>query len=179
MSNPYTRQTWTDAVSALSAARLGVIETGIFDAHFQPAARAYHNANQAITTATTTALALNSERFDQDGLGTSTIHDNATNNSRLTCRVAGKYHIIGCVDWEAIVTGAIRLSRIRLNGATLLGSQQTDPSASHSSNTTVSALYDLAVNDYVELVVFHDRGSNLNVLSSANESPEFMMFRVG
>jgi hypothetical protein len=42
----------------------------------------------------------------------------------------------------------------------------------------VTALYDLAVNDYVELHVRQNSGISLNVAASSNYSPEFMMTRV-
>ena len=67
MANPYVKQTWTDSVSQTTAARMGVMEQGIFDAHIQPAAKATHNTTQAITDKTTTTLAFNTENFDQDG----------------------------------------------------------------------------------------------------------------
>ena len=40
-------------------------------------------------------------------------------------------------------------------------------------------LYELAVNDYVELVVYQSSGGALNVVSSGNHSPEFMMVYQG
>ena len=45
--------------------------------------RAYNNANITVPNATLTALPLNSERWD-----TNSIHDLATNNTRLTCQTA-------------------------------------------------------------------------------------------
>src|SRR6266576_1935140 len=92
---PYVAQTWTDGVSAASAARLTVIEAGVHEAHFQPAVRVFHNAAQSLTTGVATALAFNSERFDQAGNVADTQHDTVTNNSRLTCRYAGVYLISG------------------------------------------------------------------------------------
>src|SRR5262245_40483526 len=65
-----------------------------------PAARAYHSANQSINSGTNTTLNFDSERFDSD-----TIHDNVTNNSRLTCKTAGKYLICCNVRWASNATG--------------------------------------------------------------------------
>jgi hypothetical protein len=170
----YVRQTWTDAVSALSAARMGVIEQGIFDAHFQPAARVFHNTTQSITTATLTALAFNSERFDTD-----TIHDTVTNNSRLTCKTAGKYQITGNIEWAASPTTNAQID-IFLNASTQIARSVFALTVSADFRVmNVTTLYDLAVNDFVELRVFQQSGGSININSSGNYSPEFMMVRVG
>lgn len=136
--------------------------------------RAYHNAAQAVTTATFTVLALNSERYDTDG-----IHDTVTNNSRLTCKTAGKYIITGNVEFAANATG-FRIVQIYLNGATTIAYQiELNPTAGGLIEMTISTLYSLALNDFVELRVYQNSGGNLNVTSAANYSPEFAMSRVG
>ena len=139
-------------------------------------ARAYHNALQALVTATFTALALNSERWDTD-----TIHDLAVNNSRLTCKTAGKYVICGNVEYAVSAAGTTRLACIKLNGITFIAIQQQPPVAGGVLTTAVSVTttYDLAVNDYIELVGYQDSGGNLNVNATGNYSPEFSMVRTG
>lgn len=139
-------------------------------------ARVYHNATQSISSGGTAApLAFNSERYDTD-----TIHDNSTNNTRLTCKTAGSYLIIGSVLFDVNATGQ-RLLEIRLNGTTLLADQRTNAIAGGTLGTglTIATQYPLAVNDYVELLVFQNSGSSLNVLSAGNYTPEFMIVRIG
>jgi len=137
-------------------------------------ARAFHNANQSIVTATQTAVALNSERFDTD-----TIHDNVTNNSRLTCKTAGSYLIAGTLSYANNTTGR-RQCAIRLNGTTFIaGITVTAATGASETLLTCSTLYNLAVNDYVELMAFQDSGAGLNVTTAANYTPEFMMVRLG
>jgi hypothetical protein len=136
------------------------------------AARAMHNTSQAITTATLTALALNSERFDNDA-----IHDTATNNSRLTCKTAGKYQISGSIEWASNATGE-RHCYIRLNGATSISAIVSPAVATNVTAMSITTIYDLAVNDYVELAVYQTSGGNLNINSVGNSSPEFMMVKV-
>jgi hypothetical protein len=135
-----------------------------------PAVRVYHSANQVITNNTFAALAFNTERFDTD-----VIHDTSTNNSRLTCKTAGKYQITGHALFAANATGYRQIA-IRLGGATYLAAQGI-PSigASDDHNLSVTTLYSLAVNDYVELMAFQTSGAGLNVLASGNFSPEFGM----
>jgi hypothetical protein len=137
-------------------------------------ARIYHNANQSIANSTVTALAFNSERND-----TNLIHDTSTNNSRLTCKTAGTYLIIFMAAFEANATG-VRTFQIRLNGSTVIGDSRAMAItvASTASAQNVVSVYPLAVNDYVEAVVFQTSGGALNVLSAGNQSPEFMMIRM-
>lgn len=173
--------TWVDGSgggTSIDAADLNANDLGVFNAFYQPCVRVTHNAAQTITTATNTALAFNTERFDQAGNAADTMHDTVTNNSRLTCRYAGVYQITGNVEWVANATGE-RMTLIRLNGATQIGRSYIQASAAVGHAYSVSTLYALAVNDYVELVVFQNSGGNLNVTLSANYSPEFMMVRVG
>lgn len=172
----YVKHTWADGsggATPITAAKLTEMESGIYDAHFTPAARAYHSANQSITTATWTALALNSERFDTD-----VIHDTVTNNSRLTCKTAGKYQISGNVEWASNATGTRQL-QVWLNGATDIGHEARQASTGGVMSMSISVIYDLAVNDYVELRVNQDSGGGLNVNSTGNYTPEFSMVRVG
>lgn len=168
---------WTDPANFVvasfpTAAQLNAILDN-FDA-LKSGARAYHNAAQSIAHNTTTALAFNSERYDVDGVGGSTIHDNVTNNSRLTCRVAGVYSIVGCVQWAGSTTG-LRQVEIRLNGATIIGQVIQAAVIATEVTLNVTCEYALAVNDYVELLAYQNSGIALNVNVSGNASPEFSM----
>lgn len=174
---PYTKQTWTDGSGGgtpVSAARLGVLEEGIFDVSYSPAVRVTHNAAQAIGAATETTLAFNTERFDQAANAADTMHDTAVNNSRLTCRYAGVYQITGGIEWAT--TSTDQYVAIRLNGVTTIMRQRNPAGSGSNPAQTITTLYSLAVNDYVELRVFS--ASAMNVNSSGNYSPEFMMVRV-
>ena len=136
-------------------------------------AKAYHNTAQSINDSTLTALSLNSERWDTD-----TIHDNSTNNSRLTCKTAGKYLITGCVEWQDGGAGA-RVTWIRLNGATKIAEYVPSASTTVDLAATITTVYNMAVNDYVELIAYQDSGGALNVQNSPNGATEFMMVKVG
>lgn len=177
---PYTKQTWTDGSGGgtpLSAARMGVLEEGILDTSQAPAVRVFHNASQNTTSGVSLALAFNSERFDQAGGASSTMHDTVTNNSRLICRYAGIYYIAGNWNMAANASGQ-RQIQIRLNGATNIATSLILPSGTYGTITTISTVYSLAVNDYVELIAFQDSGSTLAITSAGNYSPEFSMVRV-
>jgi hypothetical protein len=139
-----------------------------------PRARVNHGSNQSIASTTDTALAFNQERYDTDA-----IHDNATNNTRLTCKTAGIYIISGHVAFAANATGQRAIS-IRLGGVDYIATQNNHgPNGADTLTMSVTTQYELAVGDYVELMVYQTSGGALNVLAGAKYSPEFSMMRVG
>jgi hypothetical protein len=141
-----------------------------------PACRVYRTTNQLIATATNTIIAFDAERYDTDN-----IHDNVTNNSRLTCRTAGKYLITANLGFGTTAAGTRQLS-IYLNGATYLG-LVSSPSNSGADGPYmhVSCVQDLAVGDYVEVLVYQTSGAGLNVLTAVSQqyTPEFSMTYIG
>lgn len=136
-------------------------------------ARAFHSTTQSIPNSTVTTIALDSERFDTD-----VIHDNSTNNSRLTCKTAGAYLIAACLGYAANGTGS-RQTILKLNGTTNIAAMTTSGLAAAASRHSVSTIYQLAVNDYVEIVAFQDSGGALLTEQNANIDPEFSMIRLG
>ena len=136
-------------------------------------ARVYHDDDQDIDHNTWTTLAFNSERYDTDG-----IHDVAVNNSRLTCKTAGKYVISITMRWEAETGGTYRRCLIQLGGGNTISqiTQAGGPIPVFQQTTTV---WDFAVGDYVEVLVKHDRGSAIHVERALDDSPEFMIQRIG
>lgn len=174
---PYTKNTtWADGSGGGTpdtASKKNLIEDGIYNAHLQPAVRVTHNAAQSIPNTTETVLAFNTERFDTAGGAADTQHDTVTNNSRLTCKYAGIYQITGNAEWASSPTSCS--INIRLNGTTKIG--RTFVTADNRT-MSVSTLYQLAVNDYVELTVNQNSGAGVNINSTGNYSPEFMMVRV-
>jgi hypothetical protein len=137
------------------------------------AARVTKAAAQTIADSTITAVQFDTERYDYGDM-----HDNALNNTRLTAPADGVYAITGNVSWAQNDTGDRRL-RIRLDGATNIAQVRvTSPAAALSEHMIVSTQYELDKDQYVELVVYHTRGSDLNIEAALNYSPEFMMVRV-
>lgn len=141
---------------------------------YSEGARVYNSADQSIPNAEFTALAFNSERYDTD-----TIHDNSTNNTRLTCKTAGVYIIIGQVQFESNATGD-RGVRIMLNGTNQLALVWQAAATTGNKYFIAQTLFTLEVNDYVELFVYQSSGGALNSVKSVSGygSPEFMMQRI-
>lgn len=136
-----------------------------------PGARVYRSSNQNITTSTDTIVLFDSERYDTDSL-----HSTVSNTGRLTAPRAGKYAISAHIEWTSNATGGRRV-RLLLNGSTVIAQDYRlgASSSSEALNMSLSTIYSLATSDYVEVQVWHNRGSGLNVLTSANYSPEFAM----
>lgn len=149
------------------------LTTGVHS--FDKACRATHNANQSINTSTDTWIAFNTEVFDTD-----TIHDTVTNNGRLTCKTAGTYLIVAQVSFAFHATGR-RAAIITYNAARTLRAILQVPAVSTDNERTdmvVSCILQLAVNDYVEVMVAQTSGGALLVLS-LDWSPVFSMVRIG
>ena len=138
-------------------------------------ARAYNSGNISIPNVSATVITLDSERFDTDN-----IHDTSSNTSRLTCKTAGKYLIAATIQWAADADGE-RLINIKLDGTTMIGRVRHSANSDAASPTVqnLAIIYDLSVNQYVEVWVYHNEGAALNVENETNSSPEFMMHRIG
>ena len=116
--------------------------------------------------------------FDEEDYDTDNIHDNTVNNSRLTCKTAGKYMV---VFYGFFVPNAVgrRWCRLRKNNA-LFGYQiQHVVTAVDSATLLFSAILELAVNDYLEITVYQTSGGALVFSTSDNRTPYFMMQRIG
>lgn len=133
-------------------------------------ARVYNDANINVSGSSDTYLTFNQERYDTDA-----IHSTLTNTGRLTCNTAGKYLIIGLVQWIDNATGQ-RQVWVRLNGTTDIGRNLIPAVAvPNLIRQQVSTIYELNVGDYVELGVYQNAGTTLSITSVGNRSPEFMM----
>lgn len=148
----------------------GAIFHDIFHAGYvQPQVRAFHNVSQSIPNAVATALLFNSERWDTD-----TMHDNVTNNSRLTANTDGLYQIDFSGEWDTNATGQ-RQFFLQVNGTTPIAVIRHDASGASTTQMNVSSQYQLSAGDFVEVFAFQNSGGALDVLANAQFSPEFSM----
>lgn len=154
--------------SASTAARRDHVHGGSADI----ACRVTHDAAQTIANSTQTALAFNTETFDTD-----TMHDNSTNNSRITFKTAGKYLINANWTWGASASG-FRRGRIRVGGSLVIGMVQTVTPAAGNPRMTLSCIYSFSADDYIELVVDQDSGGSLIVSSESLYSPIFSAIKI-
>lgn len=142
-----------------------------------PKARAFHNANVNIPSASTTTVALNSESYDTDSM-----HDTITNNSRLTIKTAGKYMIGGTIEFAGGASGTYRKLFLVANSVNVLDADTKPPIGAQPVQLRVTTVADLAVNDIVELQVNQDTGSNLQLTGVSGAtvySPVFWAHWIG
>jgi hypothetical protein len=140
--------------------------------HSIPAARVTHSTAQSIPDFPPGAtLAFNTERYD-----TASIHDNATNNSRLTAPVTGIYAVTAEVDWTPNATGTRELTLMK-NGSTFIADDDRDGISVvfGGQSQSVTAQVRLVAGDYVEVGVLQTSGGSLNVMSAGETSPEFSL----
>tara|TARA_R110002020_G_scaffold5882_1_gene24200 strand:- start:858 stop:1508 length:651 start_codon:yes stop_codon:yes gene_type:complete len=134
--------------------------------------RIYDNNDQSIANTTNVAISFANEDFDTD-----TMHDNTTNNSRITCNTAGTYIIYANCAWYDGTTGQ-RIVTIRLNGSTLIGQSSVAPAISGRTEELCFCMWQLAVDDYVECVMYQNTGSALNMVAAARLSPIFGALKI-
>jgi len=165
---------WTvDKLLKGAGAGVNPTEIDVSAGGYTQGAKVYHSVNQAVANTTHTALAFDSETFDTDS-----IHDNVTNNSRLTCQTAGKYLITFGWAWSNSPAGAnAPQGYIKLNGATPIGYDFLPSVAKFYG--VISIIYALAVGDYVEAWVYQANGASINISRISDHSPDLAMQRIG
>jgi hypothetical protein len=144
--------------------------TGKITSSIALGARVYRNSNQSIANNTETAISFNTEVRDDDNIWAS------GSPTRLTCKHAGWYHIVGNIHVDQNTVGVTQ-ARIRLNGSTWIAIANQDVSSTSNEIIIVSTDYYLSVYDYVELTIYQNSGGALNVNYQSVFSPVFSMVR--
>lgn len=123
-----------------------------------PACSVFHSVSVSIATATPTFLAANSELYDNNGM-----HSTVTNNSRITAVTAGRYLVIGSMEYASSATG-YRSIAIRANGTDIYEGTTVPAVSGAVTRISMARTVVLAANDYVEAQAYQASGGNLNVL---------------
>lgn len=113
-------------------------------------------AAKSIPNATWTPIDFDTEIWDPLAM-----HDNATNNTRITATLPGKYTIRAGARYAAAAGGQYRSLQLRLNGTTELVIEG-HPAAVYPS-THVERSTHLATGQYAELLVYQDSGAAMTV----------------
>ena len=150
MAKTYTAAGSAVAGDVYTAAAHNVIVTDINNTIVPPACVATAGAAQNIVNTTYTALTFSAEQFDTDA-----IHDTSTNTSRFTITTPGIYQMNAWVGVSGSSAGSIRVCAIRTNGTNYLWYALSTPIL---NSINVSGVYNLALNDYVEFIVYQDSG---------------------
>ncbi len=161
---------WTNLTDEEFQIQIGGVEYTIPSSIYERA-RVTKSANQAIASGSFIDLTFDQEDFDQGG-----IHDNVTNNERLTVSKAGFYLVMYNVEFSATVTGNMRGARIFKNGTDAFA-EQRNRTVSNLEPTTVTGgdFIELAANDYVTLQAIHNDGASLDVL---DDNTSFSLVRI-
>ena len=102
------------------------------------------SSGQSLNT-TLTALSFDTEDFDTD-----TMHDNVTNNTRITFTHAGKYMVGGIVATDG---NAYAEASLLVNGTTTIAHAAVGNATSSVSNgVSISTIYSFTAGQYVELL---------------------------
>jgi hypothetical protein len=117
-----------------------------------PATRLTKSADQPIADNTVTAVTWDQETYDND-----VMHDNVTNNSRITIKTAGVYVVSFAGRFPGRADYSYVMAKFRVNGAGFHAEQAGylgGVGFQVSMSTTMQ--YKFAVNDYVEAYVYQD-----------------------
>lgn len=135
-----------------------------------PAARVTRSSAQSIPDSLNTNLAFDQERYD-----TASVHDNGTNNSRLTAPVTGIYAVTAQFTWGGSAGTGSRFAGLMKNGSTLIARSLQVPG---DDDENMATQVRLAAGDYVEVQVLQTSGSSLTVAANGMAqqfTPEFSM----
>lgn len=130
---------------------------------------------QSINSGALTAIQFDTEEWDTDDM-----HDNATNNTRITFNHEGKYVIGGAAAFDDNVTGYRGLDILK-NGATQLAAdlRMTITVAGVDTYVATPVTCDYFVRgDYIELRAIQNSGGALNLAAVSHLAPIFWAHRV-
>lgn len=148
-----------DGVQGAVLARTDVDNTllGVQSSAVQPNGSYYNSGVQSVSNDTATALT-----FDTEDNDVGVMHDAALNTSKITIVKAGTYLLIGSCGFAVDADGYRKLY-FRKNGATKIGGGVQDiGSATIETGLQCHCIVVLAAADYMELIVHHTAGANLN-----------------
>lgn len=135
-----------------------------------PHVRVFHSTTQNVSSGVVTALSFDSEAYDL-GTPSSNMHDTATNNERITIRVAGLYLVQAFVRSSVNTTG-YRFAIVTLNGTTQIGRVGGPAVNTGGATTQVCCVfpYRFAVNDYFTVSLSQDSGSTLTTIAGVDST---------
>jgi hypothetical protein len=109
--------------------------------------RVTKSTNQTIGATSDAIISWDTESYDTDSM-----HDNVTNNSRITATTAGRYFITTTIKLTNGIPSYLR-AVILLNGATIIAGNVINSLGSAIPYINVSTLYNLSAGQYVEVQV--------------------------
>lgn len=123
-----------------------------------PKARIASNAATSYASGTDILQAFQVVSYDTDGMS-----NLGSANDRLTVKTAGKYLVIGTLNWSTNGTNG-RNNQIFVNGANVAGNCVEARGGSQDTIAQVFYTGQFNVNDYIQLDGWQDSGSTLTAL---------------
>jgi hypothetical protein len=139
-------------------------------------AHVYQVTGQSINNQTDTAVTFTGEILD-----TANGHSSVSNTSRYTPTIPGYYRCHGEIAWAMVADATFRACHFRKNGARADGGPhdtETNQNTATLVNTVTKCEATYAMNgstDYIEIWGWHNRGSALSTLYTANVTNSFMI----
>ncbi len=118
----------------------------------QSVARSHQSVGQGINSATVTAMTLDTNDFNTDGMWSSGA------NTKFTAQIAGKYLCFGGVSWPSLNDTVDASIAVRKNGTTVYAETNWTMGVATSPFQTVTDILSLAATDYIEFVVSQNSG---------------------
>lgn len=139
------------------------------------ACRVTRTTSQSIPNGADTTVAFTSEQFDNNAM-----HNNSTNNSRITINEPGLYTVGFCGRLASASTYTSIVASIVLNGSsTIVEHLHPGTSIGVTQRITVSTMDEFVANDYIEVVIYQTSGSARNLEVAGDFSPVFWAARIG
>jgi hypothetical protein len=159
------------AADAVTAGKIadGSLGTAEFSSSI-PAARATHSANQAIPSGLLIVLPFDSERYD-----TANLHDESTNNSRLTAPVTGIYAVTAQVEWSQQNVGSRYMELRRAGTLTRIAKERMVAVGGHPTHQELTTQVRLGAGEGVELAVQQDADTDVFIHALREYSPDLSM----
>lgn len=164
-SNPLTPYPPVQNGKQRSGGLLTMADKGKLDALYQalPTVRVTNSAQQIVATGTITQLTFDTETYDLSGY-----HSLVSNTGRLTIPAGhdGLFAVGLYATWDAQAGGGRRSFAIRHQGVTVIAAEEQAPNGTSTFPTfTFDTTYRAAAGEYFDAYAFHDRGSNLGVIT--------------
>jgi hypothetical protein len=117
--------------------------------------------------------------FDQEYIDTDTLHNPASNPSRITINEAGLYLIVVNLKFATSTTGD-RQARVIKNRSEVLTTASCEGLAGAFGDTSLnfSTIASLAVDDYIEVNAGQNSGGALSVTYAAEWTPNFGVAKI-
>jgi hypothetical protein len=180
----YNATTWngvTDVAPSKNAVRdkIESMPTGAMVA----GCKLYHSVDQTFASALDGAIAFDHEVFDVGGM-----HDNVTNNSRITIVTAGYYLLYGAIRIGAAAAPGLMVYGFHKNGGSS-GNDLLADTGFNLNDTTygptlgfmppVMTVVHLVATDFVELFMYQQTSNDLIVQADNIRSPQFSAVYLG